>query len=351
MAEQPAMDSATDNSVEQKPVEQKIYKSEHDAVDDMKTLLGLQEKSSEPKATRTHEVESEVSNPEENDSTKNNEDLGEDAELINLLEEEEPSESNEELIDLDGEKLTLEEIKKERLRQKDYTQKTQKLAEERKEIDSLKTNLSKEYDVAKQQRDYYQQQLQVLTQHLQQADNQVDLDRLYQENPAEYVRFKAEQDKRREALQVAHQEQQRIQAEKQQEQEKTYNQYLEKERQVLSEKLPLYADKEKGQNLRKDLVNYAKEQGYSPEEISMLVDHRAVLMLYSAYRYDKLKKANLQSKKVSKKPKIISTTNKTVDAQPEGNRRFKSQMDKLKKTGNIQDAKSVFEEMIKHKAI
>ena len=166
MAEQPAMDSATDNSVEQKPVEQKIYKSEHDAVDDMKTLLGLQEKSSEPEATRTHEVESEVSNPEESDSTKNNEDLGEDAELINLLDEEEPNESNEELIDLDGEKLTLEEIKKERLRQKDYTQKTQKLAEERKEIDSLKASLSKEYDVAKQQRDYYQQQLQVLTKTL-----------------------------------------------------------------------------------------------------------------------------------------------------------------------------------------
>ena len=155
MAEQPEMDSPTDTSVE-KSVEQKIYKSEHDAVDDMKTLLGLHEESSEPEATRTHEVESEVSKPEEDDSTQNNEDLGEDAELINLLEEENPIESNEELIDLDGEKLTLEEIKKERLRQKDYTQKTQKLAEERKEIDSLKTNLSKEYDVAKQQRDYYQ---------------------------------------------------------------------------------------------------------------------------------------------------------------------------------------------------
>jgi hypothetical protein len=63
MAEQPVMDSATDNSVNQKPVEQKIYKSEHDAVDDMKTLLGLQEQSSKPEATRTREVESEVSNP------------------------------------------------------------------------------------------------------------------------------------------------------------------------------------------------------------------------------------------------------------------------------------------------
>ena len=351
MAEQPAMDSATDNSVNQKPVEQKIYKSEHDAVDDMKTLLGLQEQSSKSEATRTREVESEVSNPKESDSNKNNEDLGEDAELINLLDEEEPIESNEEFIDIDGEKLTLEEIKKERLRQKDYTQKTQKLAEERKEIDSLKSNLSKELDVAKQQRDYYQQQLQVLTQHLQQTDNPIDLDRLYQENPAEYVRVKAELDRRKEALQVAQQEQQRIQSEKQQEQERTYNQYLEKERQILSEKLPLYADKEKGQNLRRDLVNYAKEQGYTPEEISMLVDHRAVIMLYNAYRYDKLKKANLNNKKVVKNPKIISTSNKTVEAVPEGNRRFKSQMDKLKKTGNINDAKSVFEEMIKHKAI
>ena len=156
MAEQPEMDSATDKSVEQKPVEQKEYKSERDAVEDMKNLLGLQEQSSEPEATRTHEIESEVSSKEEVNSQENTDELGEDAELVDLLEEE-PTETTEDFIELEGEKITLEELKKDRLRQKDYTQKTQKLSDERKEFDQMRNQVLQEGEVAKQQRELYRQ--------------------------------------------------------------------------------------------------------------------------------------------------------------------------------------------------
>ena len=52
------------------------------------------------------------------------------------------------------------------------------------------------------------------------------MDRLYQEDPAEYVKQKADQDRRKELLQASEQEQNRIRYEKQQESEKHYSHYL-----------------------------------------------------------------------------------------------------------------------------
>jgi len=346
MAEQPAMDSATENAEIQTSVEEKkkVYASERDAVGDLKNLLGLGEP--EPDSSKTQETESKVSENNEINSQENTDELSEDAELVDLMDEDEPSENTQELIDLDGEKLTLEEIKKERLRQKDYTQKTQKLAEERKEIESLKSQLSKENEEAKARRDEYERNLQILTQQLQQNQETVDWDALYQNDPAEFVKKKAEFDQRKELEQRAYQEQQRILAEKQKEQENIYNNYLEQERVKLVEKLPIYGDKEKGESFRKNLVNFAKEIGYTDSEVATLVDHRAVLVLADAYRYNKLRQANLNKKKVTKAPKMMSSS-AVVDESDTASakKRVRSKIANLKKTGKVQDAVSIFKEM------
>lgn len=353
MAEQPEMDSATDKSVEQKPVEQKEYKSERDAVEDMKNLLGLQEQSSEPEATRTHEIESEVSSKEEVNSQENTDDLGDDAELVDLLNEE-TTETTEDFIELDGEKITLEELKKDRLRQKDYTQKTQKLSDERKEFDQMRNQVLQEGEVAKQQREFYRQKLEELEKSLSQiAKNtpEADLDKLYHEDPAEYVRQKALLDKQKEEMNKVLAEKQRLDQIKQQEQEQIYNQYLTDQRQKLAQKLPMYADKDKGETYRQNLFNFAKERGFTEEEISLLVDHRSVLLLADAFQYHKLKQSNLKKKQVNKTPRVLSTNNKTKVEPSSDRKKFNSQMDKLKKSGKVNDASSVFLEMINNKAI
>jgi hypothetical protein len=351
MAEQPEMDSPTDNSVEQKPVEQKQYKSERDAVEDMKNLLGLQEKSSQPEATRNHEIESEVSSKEEVNSQENTDELGEDAELVDLLEEE-TTETTEDFIELNGEKIPLEELKKDRLRQKDYTQKTQKLSDERKEFDQMRNQVLQEGEVAKQQRELFRQKLEQLEKTLSQVDTQnVDLERLYQEDPAEYVRQKALIDKRNDDLKRVAEEKARLDNIKQQEQDQIYNQYLVNERQKLSEKLPIYADKDKGETYRQNLVNFAKERGFTNEEIGLLVDHRSVLLLADAFQYHKLKQSNLKKKQVNKAPRVLSTNNKTKVDPSSNSKKFNSQMDRLKKSGKVNDASSVFLEMINNKAI
>tara|TARA_R100000700_G_scaffold15219_2_gene21151 strand:- start:1232 stop:2266 length:1035 start_codon:yes stop_codon:yes gene_type:complete len=341
MAEQPVMDSATDNpSPETVVPTPKPYKNEGEAVNDLKNLLN---------ASRTQEVPSETSEKTEADSEMNNEDLLEDDELIDQVESEEPLESSEELYKIkvgDQElEVTLDELKNGYSRQQDYTRKTKKLSEDRTQVDDLQKSLTRQNEEAKIRRDQYEKQLEVLSQHLKTTENTVDLDRLYQEDPAEYVRQKAEIDRRKEMMEATRQEQQRVMAEKQKEHEKTYNAYLEKERKLLAEKLPIYGDKDKGPTFVKNLTDYAKSIGYTDQEISMLVDHRAVLMLANAYRYNKLRNSKVKDKKVVKTPRVVSSSSPKVQDDNDNVKRIRSKKASLKKTGSVKDAVSVLQEL------
>jgi hypothetical protein len=341
MAEQPVMDSATDNpSPETVVPTPKPYKNEGEAVNDLKNLLN---------ASRTQEVPSETSEKTEADSEMNNEDLLEDDELIDQVENEEPLESSEELYKIkvgDQElEVTLDELKNGYSRQQDYTRKTKKLSEDRTQVDDLQKSLTRQNEEAKIRRDQYEKQLEVLSQHLKSIENNVDLDRLYQEDPAEYVRQKAEIDRRKEMMEATRQEQQRVLAEKQKEHEKTYNAYLEKERKLLAEKLPIYGDKDKGPTFVKNLTDYAKSIGYTDQEISMLVDHRAVLMLANAYRYNKLRNSKVKDKKVVKTPRVVSSSSPKVQDDNDNVKRIRSKKANLKKTGSVKDAVSVLQEL------
>lgn len=341
MAEQPAMDSATETQIESVAPMPKSRNVDETA-ERLKTLLSTE-------ASKTQETASEESTKEVSDSETNIEDTFEDDELINQIDEEETSGSNQELykvvVDGQEQEVTLDELTKGYSRQSDYTRKTEKLSQDRKSVEEKNAEYTRLNEEAKIKRDQYENQLQVLSQQLQTTEQNVDMDRLYQEDPAEYVRQKAEQDRRKELLQASEQEQNRIRAEKQQESDKVYSQYLDNERKLLAEKLPIYGDKDKGPEFIKNLTSYAKSIGYTDQEISMLVDHRAVMMLANAYRYDKLKKANLKNKKVTKVSKVISSSSPKVEDDSDVVKRMNSKKATLKKTGKVQDAVSILEQM------
>tara|TARA_R100001463_G_scaffold25735_6_gene60776 strand:- start:214 stop:1230 length:1017 start_codon:yes stop_codon:yes gene_type:complete len=240
--------------------------------------------------------------------------------------------------------VTLDEALKGYQRESDYTKKTQDLGNQRREIETQQDSLRKELEAVKNSRSQYEQQLTELTKHLNQ-DNNIDWETLYQENPAEYVKLKADDDKRKEALQLAQLEQQRINEEKRKEQEKVYNNYLVKERQILAEKMPVYADKEKGPQLLEKLTNFALEQGYTQKEISMMVDHRAVLLLADAYRYNQIKKTKLANKKVKTTPRNITSNASNVREDSEDRQNTEKRMSRLKKSGHLKDAQSVLKQM------
>ena len=287
MAEQPAMDSATETQIESVAPMPKS-RDVNETAEHLKTLLNTE-------ASKTQETASEESTKDGSDSETNIEDTFEDDELIDQVEVEETSDNNQELYKLtvNGQEVevTLDELRKGYSRQQDYTQKTEKLSQDRRSVDQLKNDFTRQSEEAKIKRDQYEKQLQVLSEQLKASEQEVNLDNLYENDPAEYVRAKAEQDRRKEVIELANKEQEKIQAEKQEEYNKTYSNYLEQQRELLIKKLPIYADKDKGPEFVKNLTNFAKEIGYTDQEISQLVDHRAVMMLANAYRYDKLKKS------------------------------------------------------------
>ncbi len=342
MAEQPAMDSATETqteSVAPKPNPRSV----NETAEHLNNLLNSQ-------ASKTQETASEESTKEVSTPDMDIDETFEDDELIDQVEEEAPSESNEELytITVNGQEVevTLDELRKGYSRQQDYTQKTEKLSQDRRTVEQLKNDLTRQSEEAKIKRDQYEKQLQVLSEQIKASENKVDLDKLYEEDPAEYVKQKAEQDRRKEALELAQKEQEKLQAERQEEYNKTYATYLEQQRELLAKKLPIYADKEKGAEFVKNLTHFAKDSlGYSDQEIAQLVDHRAVLMLANAYRYDKLKKANLNKKKVTKVSKVVSSSSPKVQDDSDVVKRMQSKKATLKKTGKVNDAVSVLQEM------
>ena len=92
MAEEPAMESATENQNESvAPMPKPLNVSE--AATNLKNLL-------DPQASETQEVASEESSKEVSDSETNIEETYDDPELIDQIEDETPSDTNQELYSL-----------------------------------------------------------------------------------------------------------------------------------------------------------------------------------------------------------------------------------------------------------
>ena len=333
-----------DTPQEESVVSQPTYKTD-ETTQAFATLLEKEE------TARNEELETTTSDKGEVDLKEDNDDpLMEDVDVNEEVvdNEEASSESEETLYDVTvngiNQKVNLNELMKGYSRESDYTKKTMDLSNQRKEVESMQENLKKEFDAVKSSRDQYATQLDILTNNLQQEEK-VNWDQLYQEDPAEYVRKKAESDKRKEALDNARQEQKRIQQEQQAEQEKVYNEYIANERKILSEKLPQYADKNKSVEFTRRLTNFAKESGYSDQEIAMMVDHRAVLLLADAYRYNQLKKTKLSNNKVNKTSKVVTSNASNVREDSEVKQNIDKRMSRLKKSGHLKDAQSVLKEM------
>lgn len=136
MAEQPAMDSATETQIESVAPMPKS-RNVNETAEHLKTLLSTE-------ASKTQETASEESTKEVSDSETNIEDTFEDDELINQIDEEETSGSNQELykvvVDGQEQEVTLDELTKGYSRQSDYTRKTEKLSQDRKSVEEKMLN-------------------------------------------------------------------------------------------------------------------------------------------------------------------------------------------------------------------
>lgn len=237
--------------------------------------------------------------------------------------------------------VTLDDLIKGYQREADYTKKTQTLAEQRKQVESERNVIEQ----AKTQRDQYQERLAMIESALRTYAPQENLEALKETDPIGYAVKVAEQTQREKQLQAVQMERGRIAQQQQAEQSQNLNSHLAVEAQKLAEAIPEYADEQKSVQVKKDIRDYARKIGWSDEELASVYDSRAVLTLYRAMQYEKLmgNKAGL-TKKVNEAPKMLKPgVSRQTDVNSE---QTKKAQNKLKQTGSIRDAASVFERFI-----
>ena len=264
--------------------------------------------------------------------------------------EETTTENEQELFDITvngkSQRVSLDELKEGYSKGSDYTKKTMELSNQRRSLDSELDAVSKDKEAVKQMRDEYAQKLQIVEQNLQTDDN-IDWVTLAQTDPTDYAVKKAEYDRKKELQLQVQQEKQKLAQEQRKEQERIYQNHIENERGKLIEAMPIFGDQKKAPKLMKDISEFAMKQGYTEQEVSMVVDHRAVKTLHDAMKYNQLlEKKNLQGKKVKPISRVVSSEGKNNTRSTDKQLRVNDRMKQLKKSGNVKDAQKVLSAML-----
>ena len=294
--------------------------------------------------------ETQLPESEEDDGAAVSDELSADADAADEETQEEQSEEDEEseeqdqptvfTVKVDGKEVevTLDELQKGYSRTQDYTRKTQQIAEIRKQVEV-------ETEAVRAERAQYAQMLGALQAQLQGTETQIDWDHLYQEDPIEWVRQREVMRERQEKRQAIQFEQQRIAELSQQEQQQHFETHLQAQHTKLLEVIPEWKDAAKAKTEKQLLVEFGKKTGFTPEELSAIVDHRAVVALRKAALYDQM---------MTKRKAITPVTNNGPrPAKPGAAGRVSQTTEavrakqRLAKTGRVDDAASAIYQMLR----
>lgn len=220
---------------------------------------------------------------------------------------------------------SINELKAQRMMQADYQRKTAELARQREEVQTqLRQGVEKEREQYKQALDVQQRLVWSLA--AQDLQN-VDMDKLATEDPAEYIRVQNRLNKFNQAIQGIQAEQQKL---AQQEREYLEREVLPKASEQIQRDIPNWGPELKQNLLKSGVENY----GFTAEELQAVVDPRMVKVLHDAYQYQQFKAQKpAAEKKVVAKPKVLKPGTKQPKEPVDGDA-FK----RLKQTGRYQDA-------------
>ena len=320
-------------------------------------ILGMTEPEGETpeteEATPTEEEESteetqDESLEEESEETEEAESEEEEVEEGSEDTDEEPEVGADDTIVFEGQEYKIDDLIKGSLRQADYTRKTQALAEQRKGMEAAQQQYTAESQAVQAERQQYINALSQIIQSSAQGLDQfarIDWEALKEEDHIEYL---SKKDEYREAQEKVQQHQFAMQQTQQRQSAESENQYkvmIRDEHNALVEKHPDWADDTKRRELGSKLRDYAIAEGYSQDEISTLYDHRALLILDKARKYDALQSSDIREKKVKNKPKVVRSGQGIQKSKGEKSKRT-AQMKRLKQSGHVRDASALFEDFV-----
>lgn len=255
------------------------------------------------------------------------------------VQEEQPKPRYKAKVDGEEVEVELDELINGYQRTADYTKKSQALAEQRKAIEAERVHLEQ----VKQERQAYAQKLQALNQFLGQQNQGENLEALKEVDPIGYAVKVAERSERDKQLAIVRAEQNRIAQQQQAEQQQSLQKHIASEAEKLNASIPELATP-KGDEVRKQIREYAKSQGWSDQELSSVYDHRAVLTLYKAMKFEQLQKSKPEiQKKVQQAPRMLKSG---TSAPATKSQQEKQVMQRLRQSGKVRDAAAAFERFL-----
>ena len=294
-----------------------------------------EEESQPAEEDESSEVEPEESEEDDDDyeGTDNREAEGEDLYAVTVNGEEQT--------------IPLDELLKGYSRQSDYTKKTQEVSEQRKEVETLKSQYQAEMNQIQSERGHYVEALQALLDGSMGALDEfsnVNWEQLKQDDPIEFVTKKEEFREKQEKMQAVQRDQQIAQQRQTEEYKKLHKEALDGEHSALAGKLPDWKDDQKRSKIKKQVREYALGQGFNEEEIKGLVDHRSILVLLKASKYDNMTNSDVKAKKLKNKPRVIRSGSGVRGTEEKRSQR-KTKMKRLQQSGHVDDAASLLEDM------
>lgn len=160
---------------------------------------------------------------------------------------------------------------------------------------------------------------------------------LFNNDPIGYMEAKLSYD---EALQTYQNQQYQIQQVTEQQNYQmqiAQQQYLQGEMQRLAQAIPEFGDAKTASKLKEDLMQFGSKLGYSEAELSEVMDHRAILVLQKAMKYDQLVEGKSKAtQKASNARPVVKPGTKKTGRTGAAKQRQNAQA-RMKKTGSIDD--------------
>lgn len=307
-------------------------------------ILDAEESTTDqPEAEEVEQEETEEVDEEEYEEESTDEDEMEDNEQFDEeeSEEDEPEAERTFKVKAAGEELdvTESELIKSYQMGKDYTKKSQALAEQAKVVQA---NMAKIQE-SMQLRDEYAQKLSQITQVLNEdMESEEDLINMKENDPVGYAVKIAEQTENQRKMKMIEQEQQRVAMQQRAAQQEHFAQNISHQSKKLTELIPEFSDAKKAEQVKRDIRSYGKEMGFSDQEMSTVYDARHVSMLHKAMKYDRLMSNKGKTKKqVTNAPRMTKNRGKVKNTDV-----YTKQKRRLKSSGSVEDAVSVFKNFL-----
>lgn len=218
-----------------------------------------------------------------------------------------PSELSDDVVITlkDGEKISLGDLKRNNLFQRDYSRKTEELKQQREQLQSeFQERVSAAENEIRQRRDFILENWQRFIPS--EPDPAMMDDKSDKFDPIGYLQAKQQYDDAIGRLNAMHGEREAEKASAAKKQEEEYNAFVAEQQRLFFEAMPKLKDDAKRAAFRQEAIDIGgRDYGITEQEVGSISDHRYMRILHDAIAYRKLvAKSQAAKQEIAAKPKL-----------------------------------------------